>query len=821
MAGIGIAQPRGGDLGQRKRLRFNRKHQHNSNANGPPRGEARDTNGGQAGPSTQRAAKNSEDEPEEQDGHETRSHRNQEDMPVFERSILTLASNPLPPRQALAATLAKFINLHRLDMSYMQPTPAAADDDEGEEKVSRRTGSHSKGLETLHFLDEAERIARKEVRKQYEAAGSSKHVRKTLGETLTWLNLAGNTALGDSSYKGKKRSSDDVFRGLEHLKELFVLNISSSSLSVLPPRPTFLALSNNLRALVLSHNRLTDSSLNALPFLPNLNTLILSNNRITKLPRALSGNVPRLAKLSLSHNDLHMKADDEEEEGSSEDSARNEEDQDIQTTSAKRKVVLPDFTMNIALREVRLSHNARLSRLPLHLSRWGQGIPKSHNGLDLVDVGHCDLSWDAIAEALLRHDYSEQQQQDSAGAVTKDKEVSSGRMTSRGGGIKNLTLAGNRALEDEFEDGYAQRIQEALPGLVVLDNRRLVERKGKKEGKGPVYDGSKRANAGDHPSAKEAEDDGASKAEEGGPDRTSGKRRKRGSRGGSSVSGRTVNGVEDGTNDVAESEQPPGFAEVASDDEHQDGLSGKKSQRKLKTAKVVESFVLAPPSGKRGKRGSKAVPAEIRRGGEDAEDSNWLVHTRAAALSANTQDENTDGDERRSKTKGNGKSKDKNKGTDKSKDLVSEKQQQQYEQKEDKPKAAKSATSQQTAQSQEPAKRAERARSDIVVSRKAWDHIEESTEQSKKAETAGTGAAKQSAGVAGIVEVKKGSATKQCGAVRWQQRDKVTDAADGSRASESTPFSGATAAATSTPAALGQGIGQGEDIWGSGASAWN
>ncbi|CAO1619146.1 unnamed protein product [Parajaminaea phylloscopi] len=687
-------------------------------------------------------------------------------------------------------------------MSYMQPT-VTGDDSDGDESDEEASGSHSRGLETLRFLDEAERLAQKDARKQRKRQPSLP-VRKTLGQTLTWLNLAGNTALGSSSYKGKSRSSEQVFRGLDHLKELFVLNMSSSSLSILPPRSTFLALSENLRALVLSHNRLDDSSLESLPFLPNLNTLVLSNNRISKLPRALPGNVPSLAKLSLSHNDLSFGP--EEDESDSEDSDSDSDDEGAPKDGPKQvkgSVALPDFSMNTALREVRLSHNPRLSRLPMHLRRWGQGIPATQRGLDLVDVGHCDLSWTTIAETLLGTNEDE--------GDGKQTDAAEERKSPRRGGIKNLTLAGNSKLDDEFEDGYVQKVQSQMPSLVILDNRRLVERKAKTNAE---------KSAATSGVAVEARTKAAGTAANAVPldnDRQAGKKRKRGSRGGSSAA-QAQAGAEDGGGDASEGRASESkteeVAEVASDDEGQDD-TGSKSKRKAKAkAKApAEPFTPAPASGKRGKRGGK--PASKVADTNDAGDADWLAHTRAAALSATTaaNAEDSDGEaggkrSKRQKRKGEpgGTQKTVGQGNDGKK-----------------------------RPSESPRKDGKASKTKSAEPRKAWDHVEKtgtsvepavsggesgSTAAAATATTAAKGGQKQSAGVASVIEIKRrkdggdGKGRKR-GSETTREQDKDSGA-QGAGSSAAT-----TALPTRQPAALGQGLQENQDAWGTGASAWD
>jgi Leucine-rich repeat (LRR) protein len=362
-------------------------------------------------------------------------HESEAEVSIFERTSLALASNPLPPIPTLASTLSKFSNLHKLDLSYMQPgTPL--DDEAGALEADNK-----RGLETLRFLEMAQLLAERDRKKQ---KGKGKVAEgKTLAESLTWLNLAGNPTLG----QGSASSSKAAFQGLETVKSLFVLNLSSCSLRSLPPKSTLMNLSE-LRALILTQNRLDSKALEAIPYLPNLNTLVLSHNEIGSLPASLPANLPQLAKLSISHNSLGDAAEDDEddEEGTGES--------------------LPDFTMCSALREVRLSHNARLAKLPSHIKHWGRGASGEGRGLDLLDVGHCNLTWDNVTATLLS----------GSSDAAESKRLRA---------LKSLTLAGNADVEDE--DDYRSKVKAALPGLTVLDNQRLVEktRKGEKGGKAP------------------------------------------------------------------------------------------------------------------------------------------------------------------------------------------------------------------------------------------------------------------------------------------------------------------------------------------------
>ncbi|WFC97194.1 hypothetical protein MBRA1_003860 [Malassezia brasiliensis] len=251
------------------------------------------------------------------------------------------------------------------------------------------------------------------------ASLSKKHAKKTqatpLTQRLTWLNLSNNAALG---------RDDDALVGIELLTALNVLNASHCALRSFPAG---LAALEQLKALVFSHNHITQLP-PVFPHLVELNTLVLSHNELTHLPKTLPASLPNLKKLSLSHNQL---VDGE---------------------------TLPDFSVCAHLREVRLSGNTSLARLPEHIQRWGRGVDGGAPGLVLLDVGDCGLAdWTSIAPLLAHSD-------------------------SRHKGLVNLCLKGNgvATLED-----YDERVRAACPSLLVLDNVRLRPKKTEKPAEAP------------------------------------------------------------------------------------------------------------------------------------------------------------------------------------------------------------------------------------------------------------------------------------------------------------------------------------------------
>lgn len=252
---------------------------------------------------------------------------------VLSSTFLSLAGHELPPREAVSETLAQFTQLRRLDVSNIQASDA-----------------WPHGLKDLLWLAKAVRQSRKVGKRTGQAP---------LHRRLTWLNLSGNAALGDS---------DGPIDGLDLLPELCVLNASHCTLRAFPPA---LGALSNLKALVLSHNAI--AALPAtFPHMPELNTLVLSHNDLKALPKTMPASVPNLKKLSLGHNALSCDG-------------------------------IPDFQVCSHLREVRLNGNTQLGVLPPHIAAWGRGVDGGAPGLVLLDVSDCGLQdWDAVEPLLER-----------------------------------------------------------------------------------------------------------------------------------------------------------------------------------------------------------------------------------------------------------------------------------------------------------------------------------------------------------------------------------------------------------------------------------
>lgn len=233
-----------------------------------------------------------------------------------------------------------------------------------------------------------------------------------LGDHLTWLNLASNANL-----------TSDGCIGLEALEELCVLTLSHCALTAVPPSITPL---RKLKALVLNNNAITSVPA-AFPHLPELNSLILSHNEIRSLPASMPASLPALKKLSFGHNKL----------------------------SGSQS--LPDFSLCLALREVRLNDNPDLKCLPSHVRNWGKGADgKTAPGLELLELKDCGLdTWESLSTL----------------AEAVDEKESQPRLRRKG--LAQLLLKGNGVANDM---GYKERILRVHPTLRVLDNERLQPR---------------------------------------------------------------------------------------------------------------------------------------------------------------------------------------------------------------------------------------------------------------------------------------------------------------------------------------------------------
>ncbi|WFD36269.1 hypothetical protein MCUN1_003147 [Malassezia cuniculi] len=258
--------------------------------------------------------------------------------------------------------------------------------------LSNISTEDGQGLVSLDWLAKAASISRKKSKKDGQTP---------LAERLSWINLSGND-LGHQ----------DALNGLEQMIALNVLTASHCMLHSLPPG---LGAMNSLKALVLSHNEISKLP-SVFPHLPELNTLVLSHNKIKSLPMTLPTSLPSLKKLSLSHNDIQG--------------------------------ALPDFTVCVHLREVRLNGNTNLGALPEALGTWGRGVDGRAPGLVLLDVSDCGLdSRESVAPLLTSWN--------------------SGRK-----GLANLSIKSNSVAHDP---AICNKIMAAHPTLRFLDNSRVHE----------------------------------------------------------------------------------------------------------------------------------------------------------------------------------------------------------------------------------------------------------------------------------------------------------------------------------------------------------
>ena len=200
-----------------------------------------------------------------------------------------------------------------------------------------------------------------------------------------------------------------------------MLTLSHCALTVFPPSISPL---RHLKALVLNNNAITRLP-TAFPHLPELNSLILSHNQLESLPTSLPASLPALKKLSLGHNKLRGES-------------------------------LPDFSLCLGLREVRLNDNP-LVKLPAHVRSWGKGADgKTAPGLELLELKDCGLeSWESLS------------------TLAEAEEEKEAQPKLRRKGLTQLLLKGNGVEEQE---GWREWILEVHPTLRVLDGVRIVPR---------------------------------------------------------------------------------------------------------------------------------------------------------------------------------------------------------------------------------------------------------------------------------------------------------------------------------------------------------
>lgn len=264
--------------------------------------------------------------------------------------------------------------------------------------------SNPKGLTRLDWLAKAVFRTQQDLEPKDKAKAT-----KAFGDSLTWLNVSNSAEL-----------TSEGCVGLEALEQLHVLTMSSCKLKTFPISINPL---KNLRALVLNNNLITELP-GSFPYLPQLNSLILSHNMLTELPASLPASLPALKKLSVGHNQL--------------------------TGSTS----LPDFSVCLSLRDVRINNNPGIGALPSHVSIWGKGANGNvAPGLELLELKDCGLnSWESLSTL-----------------------VPSGKNPQPHGrkGLTQLLLKGNGIAQLE---GYKDFVLNAHPTIRVLDNERLHPR---------------------------------------------------------------------------------------------------------------------------------------------------------------------------------------------------------------------------------------------------------------------------------------------------------------------------------------------------------
>ena len=120
---------------------------------------------------------------------------------------------------------------------------------------------------------------------------------------------------------------------------------------------------------------------------------------------------------------------------------------------------LPDLSLLPHLRDVKMNGLPLLDSLPRHLPTWGTGLHSPREGssirgqgLEVLDLGHCSLSFEAITATFL----------DRRDAWTN---------------LRSLTLHSNPLGDHD----YVAAVQEAIPTLQIIDAKRVKERKRKGE----------------------------------------------------------------------------------------------------------------------------------------------------------------------------------------------------------------------------------------------------------------------------------------------------------------------------------------------------
>ncbi|CEH15437.1 Protein phosphatase 1, regulatory subunit, and related proteins [Ceraceosorus bombacis] len=340
---------------------------------------------------------------------------------IFERTSLSLSSNPLPSTRDLSRTLRRFSALRKLEMTRMQASAASPN-----------------GLESLHWLQEAT------IGATTKSAGSEEE--HAFGQELTSFDVSGNERLG---VKGGR----DALNGIERLTALRVLNLTSCSLAHVP----FHLLPRALHALILAQNNL--EAISMLPHFPSLNTLILSANRLAKLPANLASSLPALKKINLSGNNIS-----------------GNQLPDFTSCSALKEVnlrgnpleQLPAHMANWGLGGAAKARKLQSAASCLERSTDGDGVR-------ILDLSDCRLEDWASIEPLL-HVTSGASAAALKTAEAGQQRAESGKASKRlkYRGLASLSLRGNGVTR---MPGYRERMIKSVPTLRQLDGTLIEERK--------------------------------------------------------------------------------------------------------------------------------------------------------------------------------------------------------------------------------------------------------------------------------------------------------------------------------------------------------
>ncbi|WVQ63181.1 uncharacterized protein L199_001332 [Kwoniella botswanensis] len=250
---------------------------------------------------------------------------------------------------------------------------------------------------------------------------------------VTWLSLNGCQI-------------ESGWEQVGELDKLTVLNINGCGLSELP---SSLGGLKGLKALVAMNNDWKELNEEVLKGWKELNSLIISHSpNLISLPTTLSS-LYHLSKLTFSHCP--------------------------KLTSDS----LPDLSQLPLLRDVKMNNLPLLTQLPSHIVNWGKGnldkVGKGKNedefgdGLEVLDLGNCSLSFDSIKTIF---NLGSSSSSNSSGTKRKN----------RWDHLRSLSLHSNPLTTTH--PNYVEMLQNnsgVLPNLQIIDAKRVIERKRKGE----------------------------------------------------------------------------------------------------------------------------------------------------------------------------------------------------------------------------------------------------------------------------------------------------------------------------------------------------